>query len=456
MNNQNSKIEEIPMEQVKQQVDNQPTARFGTILRSLGAALIITAAICFMLNQWNTDSHILRYFSFLGLTSIICALGLFLGLNIKEEKAARTLLGLAATMVPINFLQLGGLIYSRVIAELPTGGPNPSYESLIANRTITQWIAPDNWSVALALVVALPVLSVISGMAFKVFCRLRAKSLLTVFMLTNLSLLLPFRSPSVSICLACLMLLIVIEFLTRKLHSDATLKNREGELLQLMIPVPAILITLRTLTLYNSMIDSFFIGVILISIAIAMVRHFPKLSSNELTKESLQRFALPIFIIGWTLATRNIAGGFLTTAEQMLITFVPGALLTALIGRFCEKHVRKEALVFALLQLILSQALSYLVSGDSLSNVACLVSSVLGIILGTAMRASKTAKLSLIILALSLVLNIRSSMLFEMNPWISLGILGVTVILLSVVWEKYSDKVKDVISTLQNRFSYLD
>ena len=454
MNNEQLNKPELSSEMLATTATAHQSAKFGMLLRSLGAVLIITAALCFMLNQWNADSHIMRYFSFLGLTSVICGLGLFLGLNIKEEKAARTLLGVAATMVPINFLQLGALIYSRVMAEMPSSGIIPSYDSIVASRTLTQWIATDNWSVLIALLIALPVLTGISSLAFKVFCRLRAKSLLFVFMATNLTLLLPFRSPSFSIVIACTTLLFALEFLTRKFHGDPNFNNREGELLKLMIPVPAFLITLRTLSLYNSMIDSFFIGVIMLSLAIAMVRHFPRVTTNELTKESLQRFALPLSFVGWTLAAGNIFNLSLYSPTAMLSTFLSGAMFTVLIGQHCRQQVRKEALVFALVQLTLSQTLAYLYQPEALSIVSCILASILGIILGTGLKATKTVTISVATLVLCLLLNIRSSFFFEMNPWISLGALGILAILASVVWEKYSLRIKDGILAFQNKFSY--
>ena len=83
------------------------------MLRALGAIIITACASIFLFQKWGLGNDIQRYFFLLGFTIVLTAGGFFCGLKLNESKGARTLLSLTIAIAPVNFVVLGGLLYSQ-------------------------------------------------------------------------------------------------------------------------------------------------------------------------------------------------------------------------------------------------------------------------------------------------------------------------------------------------------
>ena len=88
-------------------------ASVSTMLRSLGAMLVVAATSTFMLQQWSDGSDVTRYLTLLALTALLAGAGFACGLGVRETRGARTFLELVIAAVPVHFAVLGGLLQSQ-------------------------------------------------------------------------------------------------------------------------------------------------------------------------------------------------------------------------------------------------------------------------------------------------------------------------------------------------------
>ncbi|MEK7299811.1 MAG: hypothetical protein AAB072_01820, partial [Nitrospirota bacterium] len=91
--------------------------KLGQLLRWIGSLLLLGASASFMLEGWQDFGSQFRYFLFLGYLLGLAGLGLLLGARVKEDKGARTLLGLAVAGIAAQCSQLGAMIHSMVSAD---------------------------------------------------------------------------------------------------------------------------------------------------------------------------------------------------------------------------------------------------------------------------------------------------------------------------------------------------
>jgi uncharacterized membrane protein len=97
----------IKEEKASINVDMLPKA-----MRWLGGIILTTAALTFIIQGWNDLNSIGRYYSFVQFSFVLTLCGIFCGVKVKEDKGARTFLGLATAMVPALFCQLGAMVLS--------------------------------------------------------------------------------------------------------------------------------------------------------------------------------------------------------------------------------------------------------------------------------------------------------------------------------------------------------
>src|SRR5262249_16184489 len=155
------------------------------------------------------------------------------GLRMREDKGARTFLALACAIVPVNFCQLGALVYSRLASY---AGNYPIYATLQA---------PNDVAAATAFGLGMLVLTVLSLIAFTALARSRSLLLTTAYIGLNALLLVPTRDPNSVGALLLLGTIGLAAMEARTLRTETSLKTPEGFFVRLMIGVPLILLAAR-------------------------------------------------------------------------------------------------------------------------------------------------------------------------------------------------------------------
>lgn len=222
----------------------QSIQRFATIaeiLRFVGAATMIASMSLLLLKGWHDGDDIYRYLKLLGLTGLLAVGGFSLSYLLKEQKGARLFFSLGIVSVPANFGILGALIFSLV----PKFGPVTAYPDF------AYWVVSDVSSVAMVGLGALFVLLPVTILGFKILAKDSAKLLTLSYLGLNTLLLLPFRdSLLVGVMLA--IALIAPAIVSRiSLSKDATLHSIRGKYSMAVLFIPAAILLVRNLYLYQ-------------------------------------------------------------------------------------------------------------------------------------------------------------------------------------------------------------
>jgi hypothetical protein len=233
-------IAPAPVPPIEVQESQARAKLLGTLLRNIGAALLLLSAFAFMLQRWDGMEHLTRYFSFLTFTVVMAGAGLFFGLGIKESKGARTLLAVVSVIVPVHFAQLGALLFSK-FGNIPDPSIYPKY---------LLWTAPTAYAAATTVGIALVVLLPILYLAYSVLDRGLSKYLVGAAVIANVPLLIPTRDPNLVMALVCLTLG-AATYIDQRLLSRARFSTFESKLSRATIFIPVLLLLGRQLALYS-------------------------------------------------------------------------------------------------------------------------------------------------------------------------------------------------------------
>jgi len=179
----------------------------GKILRWSGGILLLVSASVFLAQNYLYLSGVGKFYAFLGFLTFLSCSGLVCLRKLEDRMGARTFVGLACALIPVLFLQLGGLIYSQFGHDLS------SVPGIVSLST-------DMSGLALALGIAAIPLFLMAKFAFSVFDRENGLKLTIGFLLINSSLLLPVRDAAFTAVLSVVGLLVLSRlFLSRRFHS---------------------------------------------------------------------------------------------------------------------------------------------------------------------------------------------------------------------------------------------
>ncbi len=220
-----------PQPATDRQVREVPIEGVTRMLRLSGAFVLIAAASTFLFQHWQQGQDVQRYLGLLALTAALPAAGFFCGLRIGETKGARTLLAVAASLLPAHFCLLGAFLYSRFAWG----------SGLVPMPTYALWTAPSDAAALAVTAGALVVLAPIAWVAFLALARPHAVRLTAAYLGVNALLLVPSRDPQLMALLlaASVLGLAAIE---AKIGGDRALRTLEGVMVRcLMVAAPVLL-----------------------------------------------------------------------------------------------------------------------------------------------------------------------------------------------------------------------
>ena len=199
--------------------------KLGQVLRWLGSLLLLGASASFMLEGWNTFDSQLRYWLFLAYTLGLAGLGIVLGWRIREDKGARTLLGLAVAGIAAQFSQLGAMIHSLVAIDNGTLPDALRYQA-------------GSWAVVAGDAAALLLLVPVASMGFAALHRPEARRLSAAYLLACAGLLIPVRDGLALTSLILGVILLIYWFDGRYMAGTPHGTTGEGIVSRLLVLLP--------------------------------------------------------------------------------------------------------------------------------------------------------------------------------------------------------------------------
>ncbi|MBN2341263.1 MAG: hypothetical protein JXR45_07225 [Deltaproteobacteria bacterium] len=211
-----------------------------SIIRILGALLLIASASTFLVQQVADANDLIRYGALIGHTLLLGAAGIFCALKLSEGRSARTFFAIVLASVPVHFSVLGGLLYSQF-----------QWDSAVQSWQPSIWTAPSATAALTALGVGVAVLLPLTLFSMMSLARKHARTLTGSFLLMNSLLLLPVRFPNAAIWVVFSGWTLVVLLERFVFSKPTTLKTVEGRILRAIMAVPVALVLGRTVYFYS-------------------------------------------------------------------------------------------------------------------------------------------------------------------------------------------------------------
>ncbi len=401
------------------------------LLRWIGAATLAASAIVFVSQRWDQMDSVLRYYSFLGFTGALAAVGLFCGLVMKEAKGARTLLALSAAFLPAHFAQIGALIHSQFGDIFPRAG-----SMLILT-------APDRHAPFVVLAVALAILLPIAYLGFSSMARAAAPALTAMFLLSNAALLIPIREPNFAALIGAGLFCLMLMGDRLLFSSNSALKTWDGRAVRALLFVPIAVLAVRNILSYQltAMFCAFLFG----SIGVILDQAVPTVVGGAPGRLS-RRAGAVLLAIAWY----QFLDGLLFGSNALFSRFGSGLdagfyiplQILPISALLLYRSLRLGAEAgkgcwFAAVLAVGSSIINLIVVGGLVASFICLVVSILAVV-----GAFTTESLTIFYtgiwgIAASLLFYMRFAwQLAEASPWLALALLGTAIVLFSSYIER--------------------
>ncbi len=426
---------------------------FASIVRFVGAAILISSALSFLLQRWVGLDSMIRYYSFLGFTFVLSMAGIFCGLYLKETKGARTFFAIATAFLPAHFVQLGALLFSRFIEnhqELFAG-----YSSYVRNLAI--YTAPSGLSVWVTMVLAGVVLIPIAYLGFSSLARLEAKRLTGVYIATNALLLIPTRD-GVSIAIIAVLGTAFAAFADSFLFSSASaLKTREGRVARFLPLVPVFLLIGRSVALYPNHVLLF--SSALAMIFVAMFYYVPKLTNSQEFGSFIQGVSMFPAAFSWMLL---LDGTIFSVADAEIfgapidILYIPMSIvpiaafllfvsyLTISSGETYRKVAAMICAPAGVIQLAFYPGIA--------SATFCILVSAITLIFAFTFENRATFFAGAISLAIGLFYHVVYAVdALSISPWLTLAVAGTSLVIFASYFEKNQGAVFGKLKLFRNK-----
>jgi hypothetical protein len=396
------------------------------LLRYVGSTVLIASALAFMAQNWSSGDDILRYFYFLGFTLVLSGAGVLCGLRIRDDKGARTFLGLAAAIVPAHFTVLGALLYSQ-FPWLSGFSNYPSYALITA---------PDGLAAVVTTGVAVATLIPITWMAFMAFTRAEAPRLSKAYLLANCALLVPTRHPDLIAVMGLAMLAALLVFDRRTLHPSSFMRTREGYFVRVMLVSPLLVLIGRSLNLYE--VSSLFVAGAFAMLASLLFEIVPAALKNRRLQVWSQRLSVPAAAAAWAVMTDTICSSFGADAYLPIFCLPMSALLVLMSVRTLDSGSGFRAMA-ALLGTGGAAANLVIFPGVGASFI-CLLVAIVTSAYGFSVSQKSVFFAGLASGVFALLYHLRFAIeLYDASPWGSLAALGTATVLAASLLERHHE-----------------
>lgn len=401
---------------------SEPLTSLAGLLRLAGAIILISAALSFMLKQWPGASYVVRYFYFLGFTTVLSFAGFLTGLRIRDDKGARTFLAVTAAIVPVHFSILGALLFSRF------GDPLAAYPEVLT------WIANTDGQALVTVACSLLALIPITFLSFSTLARARAIPLTITYIAANSVLLVPIRHPDIIGLMAFGLLSTLVMFDIKVLQKERCLRTLEGIFARLLMAIPFAILVGRNIHIYDS--SRIFGSMLFASTAIVLFIFLPEMLPTKSQRELSQSWStLPMAAAWYLLALEILAHFEKQDSLVMVIVFLPIASILVIMSLFTtsdgENYRTSAALLAA--TIVILQVIKF---GGPENSLLCIV---LALITGT---YGYVVRNRLIVGAgsLAFLFGIASQLASTVSlyPWIALAAVGIgTIVAASYIERSY-------------------
>jgi len=203
-------------------------------LRILGTLALLGSGILYMFQGLDNIDMNMRNWVYLALISCLGAGGIFSFKLTQDRKGARLFFGLAAILVPVQFSQLGGIIYSYL------GGGSGSLNSIF------QFSETSISAIVVLTAISFIISAIIIYLAFYILARGQEKLLAILYLLVNVAILIPLREFPLGLLTLALLAIAVISIEKNIFNKSPVFKTLEGFSIRVMFTFPLLIAFIRS------------------------------------------------------------------------------------------------------------------------------------------------------------------------------------------------------------------
>ncbi|SMF48019.1 hypothetical protein SAMN02745866_03100 [Alteromonadaceae bacterium Bs31] len=393
--------------------------RFPIIFRSLGAIAVAVSAIIYLLQGLQGVDESLRHWVYLVIIAVLTSGGVVSQYFLKDSRGARLFFALAALLIPVQVTQLSAVLSTFVQESSAT----PLIELLASG-----------------------VVSILFGAAstflcLSIFARPYAKKLTFVFMILNCLLLLPYRDLLSLLIISASMFSLMILLYVKVLKNDHRFQLFESIVVHLMMWVPIVILFSRS---GFQLSDAFGVCVLLMITASGI----GAVCAFYITRGVLKTL---LVFCAYLLALSSSAGMLvdLTLGHPAAINLpdtvvlycftLPPVLFALAAAELSDQRDFYRFLALPPLLALSVGSLFFLPEGEAALLITMLVLSALAIVVQSKallLGSLLIAALSVIILAIDIVDSIESI------SWLAMACMGVLLLALSSVFERYGRTIQ--------------
>lgn len=413
----------------------------ATTLRACASCLLLGSGVAFLLQGWSSWGTIARIVSFWILLCLTTASAIFCALKLKDRKGARVAMSLSLLGIPAIFAQLGFLIYDLNLRHaVLTACIHCSEQILFPSNPLNLALLCFGSSILAASM---------SLFGFRVLSRVNDRLITALFLLANLSLLLPTRDPNLIGILSLALFIGILTVENGFSRNTCNISVMDHHIAKGLLFIPLIVLIARTAFLYNP--TTIFIGLELTCAGIFcffILSHF--VESPE-WRSVFQAGGAAILSIAWLY----LAGGLFLESSAMfsnvseiyhipLIGF-PISIILLVLSRSAinkENHYHTVASAIANLTVLIQ-----LLTVESLfSSLLCIVAALTAVIFGSLKEERGVALFGMVGLLGGILYHLKYALhLYNSSPWISLAVLGLLTLLLGSYFEKNLDAALQIL-----------
>ena len=397
----------------------------ASLLRTLGAGVIVTSLSLFLFRGWTSGNDVERYLLLLAHTGLLTVAGFASSRLLRENKGARLFLILALIAVVANFAVLGGLLYS----QWPWDG------ALAVYPDFARWQAGTGANLLIISAFAVPVLALVSWIGFRALGRRSAATLSAWYLVGNAALLIPFRD---SIAIGILVVglgFAVLWRLIRLGRVDPTVRTSEGRIARGILMLPLALLVARGAWLYAA--DEAMLTMVSAMAFIVLRQTALELHAGRRLRLAIERMSVvpaALTALGATLLSANLDW-------MVAVMYIPVFVLTlaALLVEISIRAANRGAYQrWAVLVVCAGLLINTMLFSGLGTAAVCVVAGVIVLVYGYSVQQQLMVGAGLVTALSGLLVQIRLlTAWFDLGAWQTLAAFGILAIVTASILERH-------------------
>ena len=407
-------------------IDQLKRTSLAGVLRTLGALVVVAGLCSHLLEGWSDWGDLSRLYVLLGVTGAFALTGFAISVLLREQKGARVFVSLGLVAVVASLSTLGGLIEDIISWSGLQGG-----SAWWVDMAALQAFSPGQLGLLLSLVLLTVV--PVTWMAFRVLARGQARQLSLLFAVTSLLICIPARESWPLGITIVISLMLPCWYAVRALKSHVVFSTLEGQFALLSLFFPAIVMLARLFWLYEA--DTL-LSWMLLSISFLGIHLLRSEGMSKSTYRPVLSAAGFIVFAGVAMTTVSLLDPLLA-ADLMLPL---GGLLIGFAwlwsGR-AHARVKSGFEVLASLCVAIAVIANLLLSDAWLAFAAGVFAGLIVTLCGRRFENSPVSVIGAGVMLASVLSQLPElGRYIDFTHWITLGVLGMSLLGLAVYVEK--------------------